>query len=97
MNKFAVMMIEMVGSSLPKVGQFGEFLKLLSAHGMTDPPQNAQFNDGLNMVHLNTNMCADCLKSLLAKEGFRVTVGQSEEDAEECQDDCPNHQLVPAE
>ena len=97
MNRFVLILKEMTNSKLPELAQFAELLKFLALHGtMTAPPENAQFNNGLNHVNVETKFCANCLKSLLSKEGFQVAVGTTEKNEEGCHD-CPNHHLAPAE
>ena len=96
MNKFVLMLQKKQNSNLPKVGQFGELLVLLSQHAkILTPPKTAQFDSGLNFVDVETDCCADCLVEKIKDVGFEVKIGHTEGNKGECHG-CDCHTVTAA-
>jgi hypothetical protein len=83
-------------SDLPKVRQFGKLLELLSLlPKVNSPPLTAQFNEGHEVVRVESDLCDKFLEWELSKAGFDVVVGFGEK-RNGGDNDCPNHCPVSA-
>jgi hypothetical protein len=98
MNKYTLLFQEKTGSNLTKFGQWGAFCEFLDTlRSLNKPPTSGQYNEGLNLVLVETKLCADCLQKLLAEAGYKVMVAQTEEQGESYYDCQHKHGMVAAE